>query len=47
MRTISQRRHDVGSNPTPAGRDLGAAELDRVVAAGGPSTTGVGSGGGN
>jgi hypothetical protein len=26
---------------------LGAAELDKVAAAGGPSTTGVGSGGGN
>jgi hypothetical protein len=26
---------------------LGAGELDKVAAAGGPSTTGVGSGGGN
>jgi hypothetical protein len=47
MRTLSQWRNDADRNATAAelGRALGAADLDRIAAAGGPNSGGVASGG--
>jgi hypothetical protein len=48
MRMISQRRDAAGDKVLPAEheRALGTAELDRIAAAGGPTSGGTGSGGG-
>jgi hypothetical protein len=47
MRALSQRRNDADRHATAAepGRALGAADLDRIAAAGGPNSGGVASGG--
>jgi hypothetical protein len=50
MRRISRRFDDAGKAtvaPTERDRALDAAELDRVAAAGGPNSGGLGSGGGS
>jgi hypothetical protein len=48
MRTISQCRNSADRYATTVERDraLEVAQLDRVVAAGGPTSGGTGSGGG-
>jgi hypothetical protein len=48
MTNISQRRDaaDAGRKTGTTERELGAAELDRIAAAGGPSSGGFGGSGG-